>query len=105
MDEEIVLSDELWNYYVSMEEICQSIHNIYALAIRGAEIIYDGSAYEGEAKNELIFFMASVTGHMRRLVMLYMAAYTYLINTFQEKCDEEELLEWTINHIYDSKPF
>lgn len=39
MNEEIVLSDELWNYYASMEEICQSIHNIYALAMRGAEII------------------------------------------------------------------
>lgn len=45
MNEEIVLSDELWNYYASMEEICQSIHNIYALAMRGAEIIYNGSAY------------------------------------------------------------
>ncbi len=105
MNEEIVLSDELWNYYASMEEICQSIHNIYALAMRGAEIIYNGSAYEGGAKNELIFFMASFTGHIQKLEMLYIAAYTYLINTFQEKCDEDELLAWTINHIYDSMSF
>ena len=56
-------------------------------------------------KNELIFFMASFTGHIQKLEMLYIAAYTYLINTFQEKCDEDELLAWTINHIYDSMSF
>lgn len=98
MDKEIVLSDELWNYYVSMEEIRTMVQNAYALAVTGNHILYDENTYQGKAYDEMFFFMASLVGHVEKLMMLYSAAETYLINTLQAKC-EEELLEWTISHL------
>ena len=99
MDDEIVLSDELWNYYVAVEQICAQIQQVYALALTGSGMIYDENTYQGNAGEELCFFLASVVGHTQKLMMLYSAAQTYLNNTFQEMCDVDELLVWTIEHL------
>lgn len=99
MDEEIVLSDELWDYYVAVGEISAMIQNAYALAISGSEIVNDTNTYQGIAYDELFFFTAATVGHLQKLMMLYSAAETYLINTFQEKCEEDELLDWIFSHL------
>ena len=99
MDKEIVLSDELWDYYVSIGEIRTMVHDAYALAEMGNHMIYDENIYQGKAYDELFFFMASLAGHLQKLMMLYSAAETFLINTFREKCEEEELLAWIISHM------
>ena len=99
MDDEIVLSDELWNYYVAVEQICTRIQQAYALTLAGSGMISDESTYQGNAGEEMYFFMASAVGHTQKLMMLYNAARTYLNNTFQEMCDMDELLVWTIEHM------
>lgn len=55
MDGEIVLSDELWNYYVAVEEICSQIEQAYTLALVGSGMISDDSVYQGNAGEELYF--------------------------------------------------
>lgn len=99
MNDEIVLSDELWDYYVSVERICGRIQQAYALALAGQEMISDGSTYKGNAEDELFFFMASTVGHMNKLTMLYNAILTYFSNTFQEKRGLEMVLEWIVDHM------
>lgn len=99
MDNEIVLSDELWDYYITIEEIRDMVQNAYVLAVAGSTMIYDGSTYRGNAYDELYFLVTSAAGHLQKLMMLYSAAEVYLINTIQEKCEEEELLGWIFNHL------
>ena len=99
MDGEIVLSEELWNYYVAVEEICNQIQQVYALALTGGGMLSDNSVYQGNASGELGFFLDAAAGHAQKLLMLYSAAQTYLSNTFQEMCDEDKLLAWTIDHL------
>lgn len=99
MDNEIVLSDELWDYYVAVEQIFAQIQWAYALALTGRGMILEGSTYQGNAGKELCFFLESTVGHMQKLMMLYDAAQTYLNNTFREMCDIDELTVWIIGHI------
>lgn len=83
----------------SVEEICSQIEQAYTLALVGSGMISDDNVYQGNAGEELYFFLASAVGHTQKLMMLYGAAQTYLSNTFQEMCDEDELLVWAIDHI------